>query len=450
MNKADSPLLRTGFTRSGLWSSLQTKTVSNDSIQSLKMNEFDLNQNFFLKNCMWLESTGRSFVKYHFLQEWNNLGYGKTPTDESPWAISKLLPMDTPCKILQTVVDESGQELGIAMAIFDEIQKSTLWMARPVGPVDGFDWLLMERFFSDYRAEELECAPIIKEIPWGYEAASTMRIDCDEAIASGRELFNLYQSLGVPFSMAVTTHTIKTEQDVQLMRDVLVSGGSIVSHSHTHAPNWGGGREAACRELQQSQQILKQHLPDWNCLNYAVSPFHQNSIEAVRGLQDAGLKMFVGGIIANDPEFLMARAGQVPFVDGIYSHSQQCMLHGDCYHQDGNSIKTYKQAFDLAKISETFFGYLDHPFSAYQYGWESELERKSAHKEFIEYMKMSKTWFASLEQALDFLSSKQKSKVWVEDVKLKFKRAPGYEQKRLPDFNIRWKGADWKASDWEV
>lgn len=392
----------------------------------------------------------RFLGQYHFVNEWNNFGYGRIKTDNSFFGLSVLAKENPQLKPLQILKNHKKESLGTVSAIVDDQNTSAIWFSRPVGPVDGFDWFLVERFFSDYRAQELECTPVIKEIPWGYDSACTMRIDCDEAIASGRALFELYKKHNLPFGLAIKTQQEIGKEDIRLMRDVIQAKGTVVTHSHTHASNWGGSTDTAMREVQESQKILRSLGVEGINYRYAVSPFHQNSQAAIQGLKDAGIEMFVSGIIANDPEFLMARAGQVPFVEGIYSHSQQCMLHGECYHQSGNSWEQYKHAFELAKSTETFFGYLDHPFSSYKYGWNNETERLDVHEEFIRFILKHKVWWTSLERALDFLACKQESQVWVENNELRFQRAKRNHFDHLPDFTIRWKGQDWKAGDWEV
>lgn len=392
----------------------------------------------------------RYLGQYHFANEWNNLGYGRVRTDTSMYGLGELAKPSATFKPLQILKNEKNEPLGAVSGIIDTGRTQKLWFSRPIGPMDGFDWFLVERFFSDYRSQDLECIPIIKEIPWGYDSACTMRIDCDEAVASGRALFELYKSHGLPFGLAIKTQQELLPEDLQLIRDVIAAGGTVVSHSHTHAPDWGGSMESAQKEVEDSHAVLKSLKIDGINYRYVVSPFHQNTRGAVKGLQAAGIEMFVSGIIANDPEYLMARAGQVPWIMGIYSHSQQSMLHGDCYHQAGNSWDQYKKAFDTAKLTETFYGFLDHPFSSYKYGWVTEEERLGVHAEFIKYIKSHNVWWASLERALDFLASKQESQTWLENGELKFRRSKKAHHKNLPDFCIRWKGKDYRASEFEV
>jgi hypothetical protein len=159
-----------------------------------------------------------------------------------------------------------------------------------------------------------------------------MRLDCDEAVAASRPLWNLYQESGVPLSLAILTGQETGTADEKLLEDVLVGGGSVVSHSMHHYPNWGGSYHVALQEAEGSREWLETHAAAAAPVEYAVSPFHQNPPYAVQALADCGYQGFVGGIIANDPEFLIGRAGRVPFAQAqIVSHSAQCMLHGDCY-----------------------------------------------------------------------------------------------------------------------
>jgi len=392
----------------------------------------------------------RYLTPFHFAKEWNNFGYGHIKIGDPFWGFTTILPMDTPCTPVGILQDKEGNNLGLVAAIFDEPERSTLWFSRPAGPVDGFDQCLVERFYSDHRWEELGSLPYIKEIPWGFEAAATMRIDCDESVSTGRPLFELYKKNRLPFGLAIKTEQNLSEGDLQLMRDVIGAGGTVVTHSHTHAPNWGGSREKAKWEVEQSHQALRElQIPGIN-YRYAVSPFHQNPKEAVEGIRDAGIEMFVGGIACNDPEYLMGRAGPAFEVPGIMTHSQQCMLHGDCIHQDNNSLKQYFEAFDLACKSETFFGYLDHPFSSYHYGWLSEEERLQAHQEFIDYLMKRKIWFASLERALDFLGAKNEARVWADGDRLRYERSKKSHHQGLPEIVIHWRGKDFRAAEFEI
>lgn len=356
----------------------------------------------------------RSFIRYDFSEEWNNQGYGRITTlSGTPFSCCMSYIVPESWQVIAEVFNtKTGEKVSDYAAIRSDTRGVALWFNRPVGPVDGYDWTIVENFFSKYEVDNWGGSPFVSEIPYGYSGAITMRIDCDEAVASGRRLFELYKKYEMPFSMAIKTQQPICENDICLMKDVIFFGGSVVGHSHTHAPNWGGSAASAQWEVEESHRVLRSLGVEGINYDYVVSPFHQNSREAVEGLRNAGIKAFVSGIICNDPEFLMARAGQVPLVDGILSHSQQCMFHGDTYHQDGNSIDGYKLAWQQALETKTFFGYLDHPFSNYWYGWESEEERLKVHEEFLVYLgTFSKIWRASLVEALRFIEMKSTVKV---------------------------------------
>lgn len=345
----------------------------------------------------------RSLRRFDFQREWNNLGYGDLGRERWEGRLYRPRPE---IQVLAWLEDEIGTKLTPYMALKDEETRSTLWVNRSTEPCDGFDSHIIERFFSDHR-QALGLVPVLTEIPVGFDAAVTMRIDCDEAVASGRALFELYRERRVPFSMAIKTDQALNEEDFALMREVIAAGGSIVSHSHTHAPNWGGSREAARWELEESHRRMRAWPVEGLNFDYAVSPFHQNPLESVRGLADAGLKAFVGGIICNDPDMLFEKARFLEAEPRLFSHSQQCMLHGETYEQQGGRLDVYLEAFRTARETGRLFGFLDHPFSNYHYGWKSEEQRLTAHAEFLRDIEGSgKIWMASLTDALDFLWDK--------------------------------------------
>jgi hypothetical protein len=334
---------------------------------------------------------------------WNNLGYGKVVEGESVFGVA----------------DPSQLKEGAPfVSIFDSMHESILWVNRRVGLIDGFDWFIIERFITEYRNDDLICLPALSEIPLGYSGAVTFRIDCDEAVLSGRPLFELYKKFAVPFSVAIKTQQNLGGEVPSFLREILAEGGSVLSHSHVHAPDWGepsqklgpASQGDAYWEASTSLAELKKVLPDLE-VRYAVSPFHQNPPVAVKKILDAGIQGFVGGIICNDPEFLLARGGAVPFVSGMISHSEQCMLHGDVVHdrdrQGADGLDVYRLAFRSALSTQTFFGYLDHPFSAYTYGWNDESERLGVHEAFLAFMKgFSQIWYASTGQTLDWFSDR--------------------------------------------
>lgn len=361
----------------------------------------------------------RYLSRFDFTDEWNNLGYGRIWTRKNAsFAVATKATCGADSIELAWIADEEDRKITSFSVLREEKDSSVLWINREVGTIDSLEWSAVESFFSDYRSEALPCFPRLMEIPSGTSGLCTMRLDCDQAIASARPVFELYQREGIPFSLAILTGLSMSVDDRRLINDVIDSGGGILSHSVNHLPDWGGCYETAFREAIESKQWL-----EGNDLlqkrHYVVSPFHQNPAYAVKAMVDAGYAGFVGGIIHNDPEYMFARAGVVPLQEeaDFFSLSQQCMLHGDCFHQYGNSMEPYIEAFENQMAGESIFGYLDHPFSSeYQYGWINEDERVGAHKKLIQHMKQRKDiQFCNLVEAMEFCRQRSQTQVWVDD-----------------------------------
>jgi hypothetical protein len=365
----------------------------------------------------------RSFCRFDFTNEWNNLGYGRIDMGEAPWSLAgwaRCIEAD----IIAEIVTSDGASHGAAATLRDLPTASILWFARPVGPVDGPDWRIVEAFVADHRNGKLPCRPCLRDIPHGVGAAVTMRLDCDEDIASGRALFELYRARSAPLSVAVKTNQPSGNAHADFLRDLFASGGAILSHSASHAPSWGGSAAAAEAEAMESKSRLEAQVPGLS-VRYAVSPFHQNPTFVPAALARAGYRGFVGGTIAGDPEYLMARGGAVPFgPSGFVSHSQSCMLHGDCLLPARDPIAIYKQAFRNAQATSQFFGYLDHPFSErYSYGWANEAERLRVHGDFLDFMQVecdraqAPLLFLNEETCLDFMLEKADTSIVFDDTR---------------------------------
>jgi hypothetical protein len=353
----------------------------------------------------------RPLERFDFTDEWNNLGFGAVRADGSLWSLSMPALADPKNTLAEMTVD--GQPALAYCTLADRETSSILWFNRQVGPIDSFEWRLVERFLSTWRYGELPCQPVLQEIPWGYEAAVTMRLDCDEDVESARPLREAYQAMGVPFSLAVHTANLDCTHNHAILREMAAAGESILSHTATHAPNWGGSYEAALHEARESASRLQAVTAQ--PVRYAVSPFHQSPPYALAALADAGYGGCIGGIIRNDPEFLLARGGALAGLPaGFIGHSQQHMLHGDCMLAEGDPLAVFKQAFDRACETRTLFGYLDHPFSErYQYGWADETARIAAHRALIDHIRTyaPSTLFLSENDALDFLLAKSEWQV---------------------------------------
>lgn len=359
----------------------------------------------------------RPLARFDFADEWNNLGFGRVECDGGPWSIAAGMAAAEAFPIA-AVDDVRDGELTLYAAIRDLPQAAALWINRPVGLVDSLEWRLIESYFGDYRAGELATFPYLSEIPRGFRGAAVMRLDCDEAIAASRPLWELYRQRGMPLSLAILTGQAIGDDDLRMLDEVAAGGGSLLSHSVRHFPNWGGSYHVALEEAEASRHWLENQVPAEAPVEYAVSPFHQNPPFAVQALADCGYQGFVGGIVANDPEYLIGRAGRVPFAQPqIVSHSAQCMLHGDCYHRYGNRIDPYAQSFDNHLAAGAIFGYLDHPFSPrYQYGWHDEPERLRAHGELLDRILAEPgLWLPNLKTLMRYLSQRNRVQVRVDD-----------------------------------
>ena len=349
--------------------------------------------------------------RFDFTNEWNNLGYGRIVFDNSPFALADYYTK-TPNSLanIKSIKDNLISEF---VSIRNFKNCSILWINRKVGLVDSAGWSLLENYISDYREEDLPTLPYLKETANDWDAIITMRLDCDQDIYSAKKLCNLYFDLNVPISLAITTNAYIRQRDLNLIRTIQNNNGSILSHSLNHYSNWGGSYTHALLEAKGSIFWFNREL-NLNC-EYAVSPFHQNPLYAIKALKDSGYKGFVGGIIHNDPEYLIYRSGEVPFVKDIVSLSQQCMLHGDCYHAYNNSISPYINNFLMKMKMNSIFGYLDHPFSnEYQYGWLSEDERLNAHFKLLTTLKKWNIKFFSLCDAMKYVYERSKTNI-IED-----------------------------------
>lgn len=353
----------------------------------------------------------RALERFDFADEWNNLAYGAIRADGSLWALAEPLQAPEDCGLADLAID--GEARLTYCAMFEVGASSVLWFNRPVGPIDSFEWRLVERFLSNWCSDTQPCCPVISEIPWGHDSAITMRLDCDEDITSARPLWGAYRQMDVPLSLAIHSSNLHDDTHYSFLREFGEAGGAVLSHTATHAPNWGGSYEAALAEGMESRARIK--AATGVSVAYAVSPFHQSPAYALAGLCDADYQGCIGGIIRNDPEFLLARGGELAGLPrGFIGHSQQTMLHGDCMLAEGDPLRIFKAAYDRAYEIRTLFGYLDHPFSVrYQYGWSDEAQRIDAHRRFIQHIRTRATnpLFMDEIQAMDFLRARAAIKI---------------------------------------
>lgn len=348
----------------------------------------------------------RPFARYDFADEWNNLGYGAIASGAPEWDIGEPVLVAEQVE-LAAITDASGRRRASYAALLQTDDEAVLWFNRPVGPIDSFEWRLVESFLSSFAAAELPIVPVIGEIPAGFDTLVSARLDCDEDIESAREIWDAYDGMGTPLSLAIHTRLLESGVVPPLLLEASRRSGVVLAHSATHAANWGGSREGAQREANLSADAIEQ--ATGSRPSYAVSPFHQTPPYAIDGLVDAGFAGCIGGSISGDPAFNMARSGRpAGALAGFVGLSGQCMLHGDCL-LEGDAIRHYRQAFDLAFESGTAFFYLDHPFSSrYQYGWRDESQRIGAHRELLAHIgrRATRPLFLSAGDAMDFVAQR--------------------------------------------
>lgn len=364
----------------------------------VKYNEHILNKSNALKD--------RYFYRFDFTDEWNNLGYGSISTDDSIWSVCNSLDI-TDAQALSCIFDNE-EKISIFSSLKDFDNSSVLYINREVGTIDGLDWSVVEEFLTFYRNEELPSLPLILDIPEGCAGVASSRLDCDQSIINSKSIVELYRNYNINISLAISTGININQKDIDFLNDFFDNDGAVLSHTINHHYYWGENYNIAYDETSGSKKWIEENVENLDDLKYAVSPFHSNKPYSVQALNDANYKGFISGIIHNDPEFLIATSGEVPFVNGkIVTHSQQCMLHGDSYHRTNNSLKIYKQSFENYYNTNKLFGYLDHPFGDYTYGWNDEEERLSVHEEFINYINSFENikWMTCTE-ILDFIIDK--------------------------------------------
>ena len=365
-----------------------------------------------------LSDQTRPVDRFDFEDEWNNLAYGSVKVANDIWSIASQVNFLKKDVIASVLVNKKPV---VTYASLIKVGSSyLLWYNRAVGPIDSCEWKIVENFICDFAFATHPCCPVISEIPWGYDAAVTMRLDCDEDIASSNVLLSEYKKLDVPFSLAITTKVLHSAKQTDFLCDFARQGGSILSHSVSHAPHWGGDYRSAKQEAEESRRVLSGMIG--RNVVFAVSPFHQTPKFALQALSDAGYLGCVGGSAKFNPEFNLARGGNLAGLPaGFVGHSQQCMMHGDCLLRRGDKLSGFKRAFDNAFQSETLFGYLDHPFSErYAYGWKDENQRKIAHREFISHVrqKAERPCFMDEDSALQFLRARSKIEIEISQNKL--------------------------------
>ena len=341
----------------------------------------------------------RPLRRFDYEDEWNNLGFGFIDEKE---ITNYSFNFDNYRPIASLFFDE--QKIGDFSGIFDFKKSSLLWVGSETSYFRSNEWNIAEKYFSNYKGNIYPCHPYVSQIPYDYQSMVTMRLDCDESIINSEPLRKLYSSYNIPLSLAITTKLLAQSNESDYLKDVINKGVDILSHSDSHAADWGGSLDNACRELKISKIKLEKLLN--KSISYAISPFHHTPDYIFEALSKSDYKGCVGGTVKHYQNNICARGITIGPTDVTF-HCQQVMLHGDCMLQDGDPLRVYKQSYSKALHSESIFGYLDHPFSSrYQYGWQSEEQRLEKHSEFINYInkKCLKVLWSNETNTLDYIA----------------------------------------------
>jgi hypothetical protein len=357
-------------------------------------------ENLFLKTSSFLN---RPIERYDFTDEWNNQNFGRINFTNDFWSVSQIIEISGSSEVAYLYDNKKRIKISSYFGFWNS-ENLILWVNREASFIDSYEWRIIENFICNFEKNEFTNLPLISEIPFGYNSASTMRADCDEDIKSSEILHNFYYSKNIPFSYAIVGK-ILDNKNISYLKN-LKYPKVLLSHSYSHKENWGGSIEECNKEIINNHQLIKDNF-DID-VKYAVSPFHQTNDNSIKALSNNNYKGLVGGNVKNNPAFIYSKGGLVnKNIDFIF-HTQQCMLHGDCLLQDNENILiSYERAINLAIFSKSIFGYLDHPFSIrYKYGWPSESFRISIHEKLINYLNKKLNLFLNEIDALDFIYDK--------------------------------------------
>lgn len=346
----------------------------------------------------------RPLARFDYANEWNNLGFGNFGEFGSPFGVGGFVKCSIENELAYIAYNE--QPVCTFICQFEDEFGSLLFVNRPVGNSDSHDWKIVEDYVANFGDGRLPWLPILRDIPFGFNGALTVRLDCDEDITSANQLLELYKGYNVPLSLALTANLLTDDTHNQTLQKCIKDGGSILAHSLSHLPHWGGSYSSALNEAKKSKAVIEGCIQ--RPVENVVAPFHHTPDYSIKALNDAGFKACIGGISNAYPEFNLIRAGTYNDEIDVLCHCQQSMMHGHTIEQVGDPLSVFKEAMTISTKSGSWYGYLDHPFSnRYQYDWESEDARLDLHRTFIEHFQQQDgVLVAAEDECLAFLRSK--------------------------------------------
>ncbi len=346
----------------------------------------------------------RPIWRYDFELEWNNSFSGNIIDKNEILNLSHYCYNFDSKNNVVYIFNSNKEKIPLISEFFIN-QNILIWVNRNLSLIDIPEWKIIEEFISNGYFNKYPCIPYVSEFSSKENGVITMRLDCDEDIESARKIYDLYKQYDLPISLAITTNQIESKESItSLPNEVYDYGGTILNHSHSHPINWGGTKDNIHQEIELSTKLIKKNF-NINT-EYAVSPFHHLTTEAIEVLNEQNYKGVVSGICSSHHEFLIMKGGSINENLNIILHSQQCMVHGDCI-TDKRSIDDYLNNFYLFSQIGYSMGFLDHPISKrYDYGWNKQQRQINAHKQIIEYLLLKDISFISQKEIFERLKAK--------------------------------------------
>ena len=345
----------------------------------------------------------RPIWRFDFELEWNNSFSGNIIDKNEILNLSHYCSNNNNNNVVY-IMNSNGDKIPLVAEFFIN-QNFLIWVNRNLSLIDLPEWKIIEEFISNGYFSKYPCIPYVSEFSSLENGLITMRLDCDEDIESARNIYTLYKKYDLPISLAITTNQIENKESISsLPREVYDYGGTILNHSHSHPINWGGTKDMISQEIELSTKIIKKAFNITT--EYAVSPFHHLTTEAIEVLDEQNYKGVVAGICSSHHEFLIVKGGSINDKLNILLHSQQCMVHGDCLTKK-RSLDDYLNNFNYFSKIGYSVGFLDHPISKrYDYGWNEPQRQINIHKQIIEFLLFKNIRFVDQREIFERLKAK--------------------------------------------
>jgi hypothetical protein len=162
------------------------------------------------RNQLYKHNYKRYFEYYSYEKEWNNFGYGKITNSNLLFKISSIVRLNV-INELSFIQNEKKFFCGSYSGLWKN-DNCILWFNRLAGPFDSFEWRVLENFVSNLKYKDFKCIPLVLEIPYKDKAVATVRLDCDEDLASSEKLVDFYKKKRISVSLAVVTNLLNIKK----------------------------------------------------------------------------------------------------------------------------------------------------------------------------------------------------------------------------------------------